>query len=209
VERFGQIILIALGESVVAIGVGVAGLELDPGLITAVLLGITVVACLWWSYFDWVVYVAQTRLAEATGTRRAALARDVYSYLHLPMVGGIVLFAFGLETALHDTTTSLALVPAFGLVGGISLYLAAHVALRLRIGGGLGRGRPIASVVLLALLPVATHVAAAGALGMVAAVCVALIAYEVMRHREDRALIRARRGALSGDNLAPIEGESG
>ena len=145
VERFGQIILIALGESIVAIGVGAAGLELDPALIGTVLLGVTVVACLWWSYFDWVVYVAQSRLAEATGARRAALARDVYSYLHLPMVGGIVLFAFGLETALHDTAKPLPIVPAFGLVYGIVLYLLAHVALRLRIGGGLGRGRPIAA----------------------------------------------------------------
>jgi low temperature requirement protein LtrA len=205
VERFGQIILIALGESVVAIGVGVAGLELDPGLITAVLLGITVVACLWWSYFDWVVFVAQTRLAEATGVRRAALARDVYSYLHLPMVGGVVLFAFGLETALHDITASLALVPAFGLVCGIAIYLLAHVALRLRIGGGLGRGRPIAALVLVAVLPVATRVPAAGALGVVAAVCVALIAYEVIRHREGRALIRAQRGALSTDDIAGLD----
>ena len=82
VERFGQIILIALGESVVAIGVGVAGLELDPGLITAVLLGITVVACLWWSYFDWVVYVAQSRLAEATGQVRLP-ARDAGTALQV------------------------------------------------------------------------------------------------------------------------------
>jgi low temperature requirement protein LtrA len=202
VERFGQIILIALGESVVAIGVGVAGLDLDPVLIGSVLLGVTVIACLWWSYFDWFVFVAQSRLVEATGARRAALARDVYSYLHLPMVGGIVLFAFGLETALHDTAKSLPLVPAFGLLYGIVLYLLAHVALRLRIEGGFGRGRPIASLVLLALLPVATHVPAAGALGMVAAVCVALIVYEVWRHRDDRALIRARRGDLTSDDLA-------
>jgi low temperature requirement protein LtrA len=207
VERFGQIILIALGESVVAIGVGAAGLELDPALIGTALLGVTVVACLWWSYFDWLIYVTQSRLAEATGARRAALARDVYSYLHLPMVGGIILFAFGLETALHDTAKSLPIVPAFGLVCGIALYLLAHVALRLRIGGGLGRGRPIAALVLLALLPVATHVPAAAALGMVAAVCVALIAYEVMWHREGRALIRARRGALSTDDVARFESE--
>jgi low temperature requirement protein LtrA len=207
VERFGLIVIIALGESIVAIGVGAAGLPLDAGLITAALLGVTVAACLWWAYFDWVVYVAQTRLAEVTGARRAALARDVYSYLHLPMVGGIVLFAFGLETALHDTTASLALVPAFGLVCGIALYLLAHVALRLRIGGGLGRGRPIAVLLLLALLPVATHVPGAGALGMVAAVCVALIAYEVLRHREGRAAIRARRGALSAEDIAHFEGE--
>ncbi len=86
VERFGLIIIIALGESIVAIGVGAAGLPLDPGVIAAALLGITVVACLWWSYFDWVIFVAQARLAEATGASRAALARDAYSYLHLPMV---------------------------------------------------------------------------------------------------------------------------
>jgi low temperature requirement protein LtrA len=84
VERFGQIVLIALGESVVAIGVGASGLKLGPELITAALLGITILACLWWSYFDWVVYVAQARLVAATGARRAALARDAYSYLHLP-----------------------------------------------------------------------------------------------------------------------------
>jgi low temperature requirement protein LtrA len=103
------------------------------------------------------VHVAQLRLAEAACPHRAALARDVYSYLQLPMLGGIVLFAFGLESALHDTTTALAIVPAFGLVCGISLYLIAHVALRLRIGGGLGRGRPVASLLLLELLPIATH----------------------------------------------------
>jgi low temperature requirement protein LtrA len=195
VERFGQIILIALGESVVAIGVGVGELHLGPRLIIAVLLGITVVACLWWAYFDWVVYVAKRRLTEAPDHRRAALARDVYSYLHLPMVGGVVLFAFGLQTALHDTAASLAIVPAFGLVGGIALYLLAHVALRLRIGGGFGRGRPAAVLLLMALLPVATGVDADLALGAAAAICVALIAYEVLSHRGDRADIRARRGA--------------
>jgi low temperature requirement protein LtrA len=121
------------------------------------------------------------------------------------MVGGIVLFAFGLETALHDTTTSLALVPAFGLFGGIALYLVAHVALRLRIGGGLGRGRPIASLVLLGSLPAAIHVPASAALGMVAAVSVALIAYEVIRHREGRAAIRVSRGALRAEDIATFD----
>ncbi len=130
VERFGLIIIIALGESIVAIGVGAAGLTLDAGVIAAALLGMTIAACLWWSYFDWVVYVVQASLAEATGTRRAALARDAYSYLHLPMVGGIVFFAFGLKTALPDVAHPLPAIPALGLVGGIALYLLAHVALR-------------------------------------------------------------------------------
>src|SRR6266536_1660881 len=117
VERFGLIIIIALGESIVAIGVGAAGLPLDAGVIAAALLGITIAACLWWSYFDWVVYFVQASLAEATGARRAALARDAYSYLHLPMVGGIVLFAFGLKTALPDAAHPLPTIPALGLVG--------------------------------------------------------------------------------------------
>jgi low temperature requirement protein LtrA len=197
VERFGLIVIIALGESIVAIGVGAAGLPLDAGVIAAALLGITVAASLWWSYFDWVVYVAQARLAEATGATRAALARDAYSYLHLPMVGGIVLFAFGLKTTLADVGGSLPTVPALGLCGGVALYLLAHVALRLRIGGGLGRGRPVASALLLGLLPFAREVPALAALGIVAAVCVGLIVYEVVRYREARAWIRSRRGAFT------------
>jgi low temperature requirement protein LtrA len=181
----------------VAIGVGAAGLPLDAGVIGAALLGVTVAACLWWSYFDWVVYVAQARLAEATGAARAAFARDAYSYLHLPMVGGIVMFAFGLKTTLPDVDVSLGSVPALGLCGGVALFLLAHVALRLRTGGGLGRGRPVASVLLLGLVPVATHVPGLSALALVASVCVALILYEVMRHRESRAWIRSRRGAFT------------
>jgi len=204
VERFGLIIIIALGESIVAIGVGAAGLPLQGDVIVAALLGIAVAACLWWSYFDWVVYISQARLAEATGARRATFARDAYSYLHLPMVGGIVLFAFGLKTTLADVRSSLGSVPALGLCGGIALYLLAHVALRLRIGGGLGRGRPAATVLLLGLLPIATHVPALLALGLVAVVCASLIAYEALRHRASRAWIRSRRGAFTMEEARGI-----
>src|SRR6266540_3005852 len=126
VERFGLIIIIALGESIVAIGLGAAGLPLETGVIAAALLGITVIACLWWSYFDWAIYVSQARLTEATGASRAAFARDVYAYLHLPMVAGIVLFAFGLKTTIADVGSSLGIIAALGLCGGIALYLLAH-----------------------------------------------------------------------------------
>jgi low temperature requirement protein LtrA len=111
-----------------------------------------------WSYFDWVAFVAQARLAEATGAERAVFARDLYSYLHLPMVVGIVLFALGLKTTLAHVSDSLPTIPALGLCGGVALYLLAHVALRLRIGGGLGRGRPVATILLLGLLPLAREV---------------------------------------------------
>jgi low temperature requirement protein LtrA len=151
--------------------------------------------------------VAQARLAEATGAPRAALARDVYSYLHLPMVAGIVLFAFGLKTTLHDVNDPLRIVPALGLVGGIALYLLAHVALRLRIGGGFGRatGREGPAV---GLVPVARVVPALTALGLAAAVCAALIGYEAIRYREARAWIRSRRGAFSMKRR-PVPAEAG
>ena len=204
VERHGLVVIIALGESIVAIGVGAAGLPLDAGMLVAALLGITVAASLWWSYFDWVVYIAQARLAEATGPVRAALARDLYSYLHLPMVAGIVLFAFGLKTTLADVGAPLRTIPALGLCGGLALYLLAHVALRLRIGGGLGHGRPVATILLLGAIALARKVPALTALGLVAAVCTALIAYEALRYPYARAWIRSRRGAFTMAEAARV-----
>jgi low temperature requirement protein LtrA len=209
VERHGLVVIIALGESIVAIGVGAAGLPLDAGLIAAALLGIAVVASLWWSYFDWVAFVAQARLAEARGAQRAALARDLYSYLHLPMVAGIVLFALGLKKTLGDVDAPLPTIPAFGLCGGVALYLLAHVALRLRISGTLGRGRPAATILLLGLIPLAREVPALATLGLVAAVCAALITYEALRYPYARAWIRSRRGAFTREEverIAPIRG---
>jgi low temperature requirement protein LtrA len=193
VERFGLVILIALGEAVVAVGAGASGLRLDAGVVAAALLGMTVIACLWWAYFDWVVYVAGDRLEAAAGVDRATLARDAYAYLHSAMVAGIVLYAYGVETALRDTTRPLDAIPATALAGGIALYFFAHVALRVRIGGGLGHGRPVAGLVTLAIIPVATIVDALVTLVAAALVCAALITYEVVRHRDDRAAIRAQR----------------
>jgi low temperature requirement protein LtrA len=204
VERHGLVMIIALGESIVAIGVGAAGLPLDAGVIGAALLGIAVTASLWWTYFDWAAFVALARLAEATGRERAVLGRDLYSYLHLPMVAGIVLFALGLKSTLGDVEGSLPTIPALGLCVGVSLYLLAHVALRLRIGGGLGHGRPVAAILLLGLFPFAGAMPALAALGLVAAVCAALIAYEALRYPYARQWIRSRRGAFTMDEAARV-----
>jgi low temperature requirement protein LtrA len=197
VERFAQIVLIALGESIVAIGIGAKDLRLDLPVVASALLGVTVIACLWWTYFDWVLYVVLARFNDASSTERAGLARDVHAYLHSAMVAGIVLFAFGLKVGLHYTGQALGAIPGAALAGGVALYLLAHVALRLRIGGGLGRGRPVAAVVLVAAIPGAAHVSALAALAMIASVCVSLVAYEFLRHRDERAVIRSRRGAAS------------
>jgi low temperature requirement protein LtrA len=131
-----------------------------------------------------------------TGTQQTTLARDVYSYLHFLMVAGIVLFALGLKKTLADVDGHLATVPATALTGGLALYLLAHVLLRLRISrleggrGSIGRGKPAALVALLVFSPLADDVPALVALAFTAAVFIALIAYEAIRYREPRALIR-------------------
>ena len=100
-ERHGLIIIVALGESIVAIGVGVADVPISWPIIVASVLGLSVAACLWWAYFDVVSIVAERQLRRAEGEERARLARDAYSYLHMPMVAGIVLVALGMKKVME------------------------------------------------------------------------------------------------------------
>jgi low temperature requirement protein LtrA len=198
-ERHGLIVMIAIGESIVALGVGTTGTPLTAGVITAAVLGITVAAALWWTYFDWVSIVTEQRLRSATGTQQTTLARDAYSYLHFLMVTGIVLFAFSLKKTLADYDHHLDPVPAAALCGGLALYLLAHVLLRYRISRTIGRGRPTAFVILLAFWPFAGELPAIVALAFVAAVFVALIAYEAIRYRVPR--YEVRHGALATEEM--------
>jgi low temperature requirement protein LtrA len=194
-ERHGLIVIIALGESIVALGIGAGTLNLDTGTIVAAVLGIVVISAVWWSYFDWFSLVGERMLSRVEGVARASLARDAYSYLHLPFVAGIVLFALGLKKTLDDVGHHLDAVPAVGLCGGLALYFLGHVLIRIRLDRSIGLGRATATLVLVALVPVALAVPALGALALVAAACTALILYEVIRFREDRNRIR-REGAL-------------
>jgi low temperature requirement protein LtrA len=189
VERHGLIILIALGESIIAIGVG-AGFELDAGVILAAALGIVVVSALWWLYFDVAAIFARRRLMQAKGLELHRLALHSYAYLHLPMVAGIVLFALGLKTTLGHFGEALDTVPAVGLCGGAALYLLAHVAFLFRMTSRVFRRRTVGAAVLFALVPAAVAIPALAALALVSAVCSLVVAYEVIRHREHRVLVR-------------------
>jgi low temperature requirement protein LtrA len=93
-ERHGLIVIIAPGESIVAVGVGVSALALGAGVIAALVVGIALAAALWWAYFDLSMLSAERRLKEARAEERARLALDSYSYLHLPMVAGIIFSAW-------------------------------------------------------------------------------------------------------------------
>jgi low temperature requirement protein LtrA len=188
-ERHGLIILIALGESIIAIGAG-AGFELGTGVIVAAALGIVVVSALWWLYFDVAAIFARRRLMQAQSLELHRLALHSYSYLHLPMVAGIVLFAFGLKTTLGHVDEALDTVPAVGLCGGAALYLFGHIAFLLRTTGRVFRRRTIGAVVLLALIPAAVAIPALAALALVSAVCSSIVAYEAIRYRAARVQVR-------------------
>jgi low temperature requirement protein LtrA len=188
-ERFGLIVLIALGESIIAIGLGAAP-NLDAGVLVAAALGVVVVSALWWLYFDVAAIFARRRLTEVSGIERARLARDSYAYLHLPMIAGIVLFAFGLETTLHHLGGPLDIVSAAALCGGTALYLLGHIAFLFRATHYLFRRRTIGAAVLLALLPAAVAMPALASLIVVSAICCLVVAWEALRYRTDRRRIR-------------------
>jgi low temperature requirement protein LtrA len=189
-ERHGLIVIIALGESIVAIGIGAAG-ALDFGIGVVAVLGIAVAAAQWWIYFDVVALISARRLSEAEpGKAQNELARDSYSYIHLALVAGIVLVALGMKTAIGHTDEHLHSVPAFALLGGVALYLLGLVAFRYRQVHTINRRRLGLAVVLLILVPVATAVPAWLSVAIVVVLLWALIAYEHRGYGERREELR-------------------
>ena len=203
-ERHGLIVIIALGESIVSIGIGATQASLTPGVVTAAALGVVTVAALWWAYFDIYAVMGERRLAAVSSAARARFARDHYSYLHLPMIAGVVLFALGLKKTLEHVGDPLDTVPAVALCGGLALYFGVHVAFRVVTVVGIRRtsrddpglfgvGRPSATIAALALVPAARELPALATLALVTAGCLALIVYDVLHYREERAQIREAR----------------
>jgi len=191
IERHGSIVIIAIGESLVAVGLGVRHGGLGAEEIGAAVLGFVVAAAFWLAYFDFFTIRAQQLLDDRSGVQQLVLARDTYTYLHLPMVVGIVLFAFAVKTTLGDVHAELSIVPALALCGGPALFLLAFVGLRFRVGRTVRGGRLVAAVVCAALVPAALGVQAIVALALVTAVWVALHAYELIWWREARAESRS------------------
>jgi low temperature requirement protein LtrA len=189
-ERHGLIVIIALGESIVAIGVG-AEHGVTTGVVVAACLGLALAGAMWWLYFDVVALVAERRLSNASpGRERNTIARDSFSYLHFPMVAGIVLAALGLKKTLEHIDEPLKLVPAAALLGGVAVYLLAHVFFRYRNVHRFSWQRLFVAVLLVALLPVAVEIDALLTVAIAAAVLAALIAYEARRFAELRDRLR-------------------
>jgi low temperature requirement protein LtrA len=189
-ERHGAVVIIALGESIVAIGVG-AHTRVSTGIVGAALLGIVVAAALWWVYFDVTAIAAERRLSRAReGKERNEIARDSYSYLHFPMVAGIALIAVGMKRTLADVEDPLRYVSAAALLGGGASFLLAQVAFRLRNVRSVSVRRLLCAVVLLALVPAGASLPALVTLAILAALLAALITYEALRYAEARERLR-------------------
>jgi low temperature requirement protein LtrA len=192
-ERYGLVLIIALGEAFVSIGIGATGIGIGPGEVLAAILGILVATSFWLAYFDFFSIRGEQMLRDREGPERVALARDAYAYAHFPMIVGIVLFAFAMKTIVGHVGEELDAVAAFALCGGSALYLLTYSAIRIRIERRfrVSRGRLTAALALLLLMPVATMVPALAALALVTAVWVALHAYELVWWREARAESRS------------------
>jgi low temperature requirement protein LtrA len=197
-ERHGLIVIVALGESIVAIGVGVAAEPISWPIVVAAWLGLSLSAGLWWLYFDVTSRLGEQALAHVDGERQARLGRDAFSYLHLPLVAGVVLLALGLKKVLeyvsdtehHPLSDPLTGIGLLALYGGVALYLLGHVAFKLRLMGSLSRDRVIGAVAVAALTPVAATMPALAALGLLTLVVLALLVFEAMHYAQFRDAVR-------------------
>jgi low temperature requirement protein LtrA len=189
-ERHGLIVIIALGETIVALGVG-ADVHLTLAVTAAAILGIALVFQLWWTYVDVVSIANVVRLVRApVGREQNALARDVYSYLHFPLVAGIELAAVGIHEVLIHPKAHLHDVFAFALLGGVAIYLLGHVLIRLRGVHTVNRQRLALGLLFLALVPLATQLPALVPLAAIVAMLAGMIRYETGIYGEGRAQVR-------------------
>jgi len=190
-ERHGLIVIIALGEALVAIGAAVGVVKVAPLTVVGIVMGVALAAVLWWLYFDVVAPVATRRLERADRDTRAALARDSYSYLHFFFVLGIVLVALAFKKAIPALDSPLSGFAAMCLGVGLAIYLLAHVAFRLRNIGSVNRQRLLVALLYLAMIPLALNIPAWQTLVAVTVVAWLLVAYEVVVFREWRHTVRS------------------
>jgi low temperature requirement protein LtrA len=197
-ERHGLIVIVALGESIVAIGVGVTHLAISWPIVIAAILGLAVSASLWWAYFDTAALLGEHALTTAQGQDRVSMARAAFTYLHLPMMVGIVMLALGLKKVLtyvgdtkhHTLSDPLYGAPLWAMYGGTAVYLLAHVGFAWRCYRSFKLYRLTAAVLLVALVPLVANLPALASLGVLTALLIALNVTESIKYREHREEVR-------------------
>jgi len=186
VERHGLVVIVALGESIVAIGIGAAGLPVDAALTGVAVLGLLLSACLWWAYFGGDDTRAERALAAAPAGRRPALALHAFGYWHLPILLGVIAAAAGLKQAVGHAFDQLQVEQAVALAGGVGLFLAGNVLFRGSLGIGRWHGQSVAALLALATIPLGAEVSALAQLLVLVVLLVAALAAEHAMARSGR-----------------------
>jgi low temperature requirement protein LtrA len=170
VERHGLVVIVAIGESVVAIGIGAAALPIDLELVVIAVLGLLLSAGLWWTYFGGDDTRAEEALEALPMRRRGTAALDAFGYAHLVLLLGIVCVAVGLKKATGHAYDPLDGAPALALAGGVALFMAGDGWFRWLLRIGTGWGRAVAAALGLATVPLGTGMSAVVQLAALAAI---------------------------------------
>lgn len=176
VERHGLVVIVALGESIVVIGAA-ADLELDAGLVLAVLLALALTASLWWLYFSDEGSV-EAAMQAVPSERRPRLALTAFGYWHYGLLLGVVALAAGLKKAVGDAYDPLAGLIAVELAVGVALFVACEIGFRRTLGIGRSEIRLAAAAFALATIPLGTEIAATAQVGALAAIVAVALAVE-------------------------------
>ncbi len=180
VERHGLFIILAIGESVVAIGVGAARKPISGPITVGAVLGVAAAVCLWWLYFDVVSVAGERRFAELPEAVRANMALEAYTFGHFPIVAGVVLVALGIEGVLEHAAELKPLggFYAAALFGGFLAYLFGHLVFKYRMHRDVSVPRLVAMLVLLLALPAGAFAPPLVALTMAVLIVAVLAGYE-------------------------------
>jgi low temperature requirement protein LtrA len=131
VERHGALVIVALGESVAAIGIGATPAGVAVGVVVAAVLGLALSACLWWVYFgDGDDQRAERAMTAAAPAQRPKLALAAYFFAHIPMLLGVVALAAGVKLTLGNAAQPHPVAQAVAVAGGAALFLAGSAGFR-------------------------------------------------------------------------------
>jgi low temperature requirement protein LtrA len=187
VERHGLIVLIALGESIVAVGIGVAGHQPRADTVVTAVLGLTVAAALWWLYFDGEDERAERTLDAAPVDRASWLALYGFGYAFLPLLGGIILFAAGVKNAVVHDGGPVTASTAWLLAAGVATYVVGLAWFRRLLDSGPAGARLLLAGVVLPSAMICLAVPPGAQLGVLAAVMVGgVLAESAWMHRKGR-----------------------
>ena len=180
VERHGLVVIVALGESVVAVGIGATAHALTVGLVAVAVLGLALTACLWWAYFgEGEDEKALDAMRSASPRDRPRLALNGFYHWHLLILFGIIALASALESGIAHAGEELAFARALALAGGVACFLVGDALFRRTLRIGALRWRLAAAPLALATIPLGTEVSAVAQLAALVAVLLGCLVLEL------------------------------